>query len=149
MTKRRTLTLDYYADGGHSWLKVPLATFKRHATEIADQISKHSYMTTEAVFLEEDRDAGIFLEWVRSNGTEVIMKGNYTFSLSRVRTYAPYHVYFVQNPLQTGSKVYLRGHDEPFEVEMAGRRAKFKGLRSGSKYWAARTQLLNVIEYNL
>lgn len=52
--------LQFYADPGHAWLRVPLSELER--LDIADQISHYSYMNGEYAYLEEDCDAGIYIK---------------------------------------------------------------------------------------
>ena len=50
----KTLTLNYYQDAGHGWVKVKLSLLQRLG--IAEQISTYSYMKKDNVYLEEDCD---------------------------------------------------------------------------------------------
>ena len=50
----KTLTLNYYQDAGHGWVKVKLSTLQN--LNIADQISIYSYVRKDNVYLEEDCD---------------------------------------------------------------------------------------------
>jgi hypothetical protein len=52
----KTLTLNYYQDPGHGWVKVKLSLLQRLG--IAEQISTYSYMRKDNVYLEEDCDLG-------------------------------------------------------------------------------------------
>ena len=52
----KTLTLNYYQDPGHGWVKVKLSLLQKLG--IAEQISTYSYMRKDNVYLEEDCDLG-------------------------------------------------------------------------------------------
>jgi len=52
----KTLTLNYYQDPGHGWVKAKLSLLQRLG--IAEQISRCSYMRKDNVYLEEDCDLG-------------------------------------------------------------------------------------------
>jgi hypothetical protein len=49
----------FITDPGHGWLEVPIAEIK--ALGIADKISAYSYRKGNMAYLEEDCDAGLFL----------------------------------------------------------------------------------------
>ena len=51
--------IEWHADGGHAWLKVPLELVE----PFKDRISNCSYRDFEFAYLEEDCDAGVFLTW--------------------------------------------------------------------------------------
>jgi hypothetical protein len=54
-----TLQVTFYEDPGHGWLQVPKQLI--HFLALGDQISTCSYQDHDYVYLEEDLDAGIFL----------------------------------------------------------------------------------------
>ena len=67
-------TYEFYYDAGHSWLEVDfneIASFN-----IQDQISHYSYrkLGTNKCFLEEDCDAGIFLNELTKSGKQFKIK---------------------------------------------------------------------------
>ena len=64
-TDNNTLTYNWIADSGHAWLKVSMEEI--NALNIRDKISMYSYYDAKNgdVYLEEDCDAGIFLEALR------------------------------------------------------------------------------------
>ena len=61
-TANNTLTYNWIADSGHAWLKVSMEEI--NALNIRDKISIYSYYDAKNgdVYLEEDCDAGIFLD---------------------------------------------------------------------------------------
>lgn len=66
-----TKTYKFVSDSGHGWLGVTLADIKE--LEMLYQISRYSYLDKESqiVWLEEDRDMGIFMESAQSKGWNV------------------------------------------------------------------------------
>lgn len=59
-----------YTDPGHGWLKVPAASIKEVGLKAAD-FSVYSYIDQGHMFLEEDCDAGKFLDaFARVHGVE-------------------------------------------------------------------------------
>jgi hypothetical protein len=80
-----------YSDPGHSWAKVPKAFLVRiigpHWRSV---FTPFSYERGEFVYLEEDDDAGRFVNWCRANGIEPVFKsGSCSNRYSRIRNYAP------------------------------------------------------------
>lgn len=62
-------TYDFISDPGHGWLKVPMMDLM--ASGVSNQISDFSYQTREFAFLEEDCDAGIFIEAEKARGVQI------------------------------------------------------------------------------
>lgn len=60
---------DFISDPGHGWLKVPMMDLM--ASGISGQISEYSYQTRDFAFLEEDCDAGIFIEAEKARGVQI------------------------------------------------------------------------------
>lgn len=50
----------FYTDGGHGWLKVPLTRLKKLG--IAEKITGYSYMLTSNAYLEEDCDLSTYVK---------------------------------------------------------------------------------------
>lgn len=62
--------LKFISDPGHGWLRVPHEVIKRVGLSLAD-FTRYSYFDSEYMYLEEDLDAGIFIEtFKRLNGVE-------------------------------------------------------------------------------
>jgi hypothetical protein len=82
-------TFIFYADAGHAWLKVP-----KNAVEtlgIADRITCYSYRKSDAVYLEEDCDAPLFVEAFREKyGVPPKVVKSPAVNSSRIRTYQSY-----------------------------------------------------------
>ena len=58
----RDATYTFFSDPGHAWLRVPISALD--ALDIRHQISRYSYVSADlsTAYLEEDRDAGVFVE---------------------------------------------------------------------------------------
>lgn len=77
------MKLRSYADPGHGWLAVPIAAYLKSGIVA----SRYSYVnrTRSTVYLEEDCDAGLFLDAMKAQGIEVLMKHNHTNRQSKIR----------------------------------------------------------------
>jgi len=65
----------FYSDSGHGWLKVKRSELEE--LNIADKISFYSYQSGKSVYLEEDCDAGVFINAKRAKGKDIIIKDKY------------------------------------------------------------------------
>lgn len=54
----------FHADPGHAWLEVPVTDVYELGLRL-DDFSPYSYMHANHVYLEEDCDAGVFLNMYR------------------------------------------------------------------------------------
>lgn len=74
-----------HSDGGHAWLAV-----KRRELEflnIINQVTAFSYERGKTVYLEEDCDAGLFIQaYEKKFGTKPLMRESYK-SVSPIRGY--------------------------------------------------------------
>jgi len=61
-----TNTYTYYEDPGHAWLAVPISTLEKLG--IDGCISSCSYVHGAIAYLEEDLDAGIFIDAAEAHG---------------------------------------------------------------------------------
>lgn len=86
--KTKTLKLNFLSDPSHGWLSVKLADIE--ALGIAGEISNYSYIRGKSAYLEEDRDAGIFLNAAKRAGWNVSYSRKYTDNRSPIRSYASY-----------------------------------------------------------
>ena len=109
-------TFHVYTDPGHGWLKVTHKQLKESG--VADQISRYSYMTHKAIFLEEDCDAPKFLAAFRSQGGTVKFKTHYASRESRIRTYPSFYAPFLGKAWKVGDTGRIWGTEEPFTVVM-------------------------------
>lgn len=78
----------FYADPQHSWLKVQTRELDRLG--VRNQISRYSYLRGEYSYLEEDLDAGVFLEAKRERGESVEFREHHTNYQSKIRNYCSY-----------------------------------------------------------
>lgn len=86
--KQKTVTLKVYSDPGHGWLTVPIQLLLK----VNPVISPWSYINNsgKTVFLEEDRDAGAFIEKAKTMGITVKQKCTWTNKQSKIRNYRNY-----------------------------------------------------------
>ncbi|MFH2109952.1 MAG: hypothetical protein ABIJ47_01690 [Candidatus Bathyarchaeota archaeon] len=86
--KTRSESYDFYSDPGHGWLRVPIKRLEELG--IADDISNASYVKGGYAYLEEDRDATIFLHTLGSLGVKVGLRDHTANRESSIRGYQPY-----------------------------------------------------------
>lgn len=82
------MSYTFHTDPGHGWLEVSkeeLSLFN-----IADKISSYSYKLGSKVFLEEDCDAGLFINALENKGIKFTYTTINTNSDSIIRTYKRY-----------------------------------------------------------
>ena len=84
----RSLTLNFYQDPGHGWVRVPLQLLEDLG--IAEQISSYSYMRGAYAYLEEDCDLSRLLGAAQAAGLTVKLREFHTNNQSRIRGYRPY-----------------------------------------------------------
>lgn len=61
-------TFEFISDPGHAWLRVPIKLLEDWNIDIL--ISEYSYRTREFAYLEEDCDAGVFINEAKKRGFE-------------------------------------------------------------------------------
>ena len=82
----KTLTLNYYQDAGHGWVKAKFSLIQKLG--IAEQISTYSYMRKDSVYLEEDCDLGRLYEALDKRGITLKLKEfNAREKRSKIRSY--------------------------------------------------------------
>ena len=79
----------FHSDPGHAWLAVKKAELKR--LKIDFMISSFSYMNGETAYLEEDRDAEVFLNAKKAKGEMVNIKDSYR-EHTPIRNYENYWI---------------------------------------------------------
>jgi len=84
----KTLTLKYYQDPGHGWVRI--AKDKLKELNIAHLISRYSYERNNVAFLEEDCDLGILFVTCDNQGIKIKLKDFHTNRQSKIRTYNHY-----------------------------------------------------------
>lgn len=84
------LHLTFYSDPGHAWLEVSKSLLQQ--LKIKHHISSSSYVnhSSDMVYLEEDSDAGIFMEAAKQADIEVSFDEIHQEN-TPIRSYLPYH----------------------------------------------------------
>lgn len=77
-----------HSDPGHAWLAVKLSELEMLG--IKSEISTYSYVRGKTAYLEEDCDAGKFIEAMRAKGIEVEVKEGACRERSPIRYFKPY-----------------------------------------------------------
>jgi hypothetical protein len=75
----------FYVDPGHGWLAVKRNLLAKYVE--FSHISPYSYQKGSTVYLEEDRDASVFLEALRRAGVVFSFTEKHTDRLHPIRTY--------------------------------------------------------------
>ena len=84
----RPITLHFYEDPGHGWLRAPIKLLEELQT--VDQISPYSYLLGQHAYLEEDCDAGKLIEALKQNGRTYKVVPHSCQSESAIRHYYPF-----------------------------------------------------------
>jgi hypothetical protein len=63
-----TKTLKVYSDPGHAWIEVNRRDIP---LKVRRNISEYSYEKDQFVYLEEDCDAGLYIEYLKGKGFEI------------------------------------------------------------------------------
>lgn len=79
------MRITFITDPGHGWLSIPISELKRLGIE--DKISPYSYVNGNRVYLEEDCDAGVYLN---ATGLDINNIPDTYSDYSKVRSYASY-----------------------------------------------------------
>lgn len=82
------LSLNFYCDPGHGWVKVPIKTLVR--LNIAHKISHYSYMKGLYAYLEEDCDLNMLFAAADKAGINISLKEYHTNKQSKIRSYCSY-----------------------------------------------------------
>ena len=86
--KTKTLSLQFYSDPGHGWLKTPIKLLEQ--LEIHDQISPYSYVKNTCAYLEEDADAYLFSKAIEKAGIQVKVTSHTCNRQSAIRNFQSY-----------------------------------------------------------
>ena len=84
----RSLTLNYYQDPGHGWVRVSVGLL--HGLKIAHLITPYSYRRGDHAYLEEDGDLSQLLTAAAAAGITVKLKQHHTNKRSKIRSYDSY-----------------------------------------------------------
>lgn len=94
-------TYTFFSDSGHAWMAVPLEELEE--LDITDKITTCSYMLNDMAYLEEDLDAGTFINALKEQkGRELTnenFKESYQDGDSRIRNYNRYTANYVREEL--------------------------------------------------
>jgi hypothetical protein len=71
----KTQSLTFHTDPGHGWLEVTRAQLD--ALNITAQITPYSYQHRDRVYLEEDIDAGLYLQTAKAAGYRLTIRDQY------------------------------------------------------------------------
>ena len=94
-TMTRPLTLHFYEDPGHGWLKAPVKLLEE--LQIVDQISHYSYLLGAHAYLEEDRDAGRLAAALKQECQSYKVVKHHSNNHSTIRSYPAFSVQMVSN----------------------------------------------------
>lgn len=100
----KQLTLDFYQDPGHGWVKCKLALLQRLGIE--SHISTYSYQRGDNVYLEEDCDLSLLYKACDNHGITLKLREHVANKSSKIRSYDCY-----TNPAQrTGTTDFMAEH---------------------------------------
>ena len=85
----KTKKLTFHADPGHGWLEVEFSDLLE--LEIENKISAWSYVKADKVYLEEDCDASLFLDFAKNNGWTINIQESYQEN-TPIRNYQRYEI---------------------------------------------------------
>jgi len=75
----------FHSDAGHGWLAVKIKTVEE--LELLDSVSGYSYVRGKTIYLEEDRDAGLFIMKCKELGITYKIKEGKWVNYSPIRSY--------------------------------------------------------------
>lgn len=81
----RKITLNYYQDPSHGWIKIKRDTLIKLCIE--HLISSYSYQLKDNVYLEEDNDLARLYKTCDELQIKIILKEYHTNKLSKIRSY--------------------------------------------------------------
>ena len=104
--KQKTMTLPYYQDPGHGWVRVSIGLL--HGLKIAHEISPYSYRRESYAYLEEDCDLSRLLAAAAAAGITIKLKQFHTNKQSKIRGYAQYYTPTTQAAVEEALKAKIR-----------------------------------------
>ena len=105
-TKQKTVTLPYYQDPGHGWVRVSVGLL--HGLKIAHLITPFSYRRESYAYLEEDGDLSQLLTAAAAAGITIKLKQHHTNKTSKIRGYAQYYTPTTQAAAEEALKAKIR-----------------------------------------
>lgn len=91
----RPITLHFYEDPGHGWLRAPTKLLED--LQIVGQISPYSYLLGQHAYLEEDRDAGKLIEALKQDCAPYKVVRHYCKNESAIRNYPSFSTEMAKN----------------------------------------------------
>lgn len=85
----KRMTLDFYQDSGHGWVKIHLDKLK--ALGIDKDISYFSYTRKQYAYLEEDGDLSILIKACDDRGIVLKFREYHSDRDSKIRNYQSYY----------------------------------------------------------
>ena len=104
-TKQKTMTLPYYQDPGHGWVRVSIGLL--HGLKIAHLITPYSYRRGDHAYLEEDGDLSQLLTAAAAAGITIKLKQHHTNKTSKIRGYAQYYTPITQAAAEEAIKAKI------------------------------------------
>ena len=101
----RSLTLPYYQDPGHGWVRVSVGLL--HGLKIAHLITPYSYRRGDHAYLEEDGDLSQLLTAAAAAGITIKLKQHHTNKTSKIRGYAQYYTPTTQATAEAAIKAKI------------------------------------------
>jgi hypothetical protein len=101
----KTLTLDYYQDPGHGWVKIHLD--KLLWLGINKDISYFSYTRKDYAYLEEDCDLSKLIKACNDKGIVLKFREHNSNRDSKIRNYQSY---YYSNPELVKEVEFIRSH---------------------------------------
>ena len=86
----KTMTLNYYMDLGHGWVKIHLDKLKDVGIKRED-ISHYSYLKGKHVYLEEDCDLNRLYQACDKLNITIKLREYHTDKRSKIRSYQAYY----------------------------------------------------------
>ena len=83
------ITLKFISDPGHGWLEVPMRHIRTLGIE--SRVSGYSFYNDDHAYLEEDCDAGVFMDAARGKNWNVDFNEVHQ-EVTPIRDYARYYV---------------------------------------------------------
>jgi len=147
MRGRNTHTGIMLVDPGHAWLSIPTKNLVE--LNIADEISKFSFMGSRRTYLERDWDAPVYQQAAIRSGWDLRIREKVHNNYHSLRQQAQYCAYWAYNPIAVGSVVSLAGelvqvisqnHNYWFVSTVGGNEAHYR-LRKSNPYLQIRPPL--------
>lgn len=86
----KTVKRTFYSDPSHGWLEVDYSELAELG--VLKQISSCSYRRGNAVYLEEDCDAGVYINAMKARGYSFVFEERDTNHESAIRSYCAYYM---------------------------------------------------------